>query len=217
VGRHHPDPGVAEPGGEYPGRPLDRLPPLADHDQRAHQRPHHIVTKRIRHHLRDRDPGAVAMPLQPLQRPDRGGPGAFLAERGEVMFAEQADGGGIHRTEVKRPESPHGPVPLQRVGERRIVAHPVRIPPPQRGEPRVEPGRRRLRPEHPHVSRQHPAQPVNKPVRIVRPQFRRDLKMSNLPPRVNPSVRPPGNGQIGRRRQAQHPAERLAQDRFHGP
>jgi hypothetical protein len=163
MGGHHLDGRVPGQRREHLGGPSGRLPPLADRDHGTHQRSHHVVAERVRDHVGHRDSGFVPPPLQPPQRPHRGGPGALPAERREVMLPQQAARRGVHRVEIQRAEMPHGLVPLQRVGQRRIVAHPVGVPPPQRREPRVETWRRGLRTEHPHLRRQHPAQPVPEP------------------------------------------------------
>jgi hypothetical protein len=163
VGRQHLDGGVPGQRGEHPRGPPGRLPPRTDRDQRTHQRSHHVVTERVGDHVGHGDTRFVAPPFQPPQRPHGGGPRALPAERREVMLAEQSGRRGVHGVEIQRPEMPHGPVPLQRVGPPRIVAHPVGVPPPQRREPRVETGRRGLGSEHLHIRWQHPAQPVTEP------------------------------------------------------
>ena len=55
-----PDRGIADGGREYPGRPAGRPATLADGEQRADQRAHHVVAERVGDHGRDRE--AVTVP-----------------------------------------------------------------------------------------------------------------------------------------------------------
>jgi hypothetical protein len=217
VRRHHPHSRVARTFRQDDGGPARLRPRLPDRDQRAHQRPDHVVAERVRHHRRHRYPGRVPPPLKPSQRPHRRRPLTPSAERGEIMLAEQPRRRRVHRRQVKPPGQPHRPVPLQRIGKLRIVADPVRVPPPQRGEPRIEPGRCPFGAEHPQIVGQHPAQPVQEPIPVLRPHRVRHQEMSHLPPRMHPRVGPPGHGQPGRLPQPQHPRQRLRERSLHGP
>ena len=66
----------------------------------------------------------------------------------------------VHPLDVDPARVPERVVPAQRVGRRRIVAHPVGVAAPQRGEPGVEPVRGGADRPHPDVGRQLPGQPA---------------------------------------------------------
>ena len=62
------------------------------------------------------------------------------AERGEIMLAQARQRGLVHPVQVERAAGvPERVVAAQRVGRARVVADPVGVAPPERGEPRVEP------------------------------------------------------------------------------
>ena len=76
------------------------------------------------------------------------------------MFAQAGPGRLVHARDVDRARVPERVVPAQRIRRGRVVAHPVGVAPPQRGEPRVEPVLGAADRPHPEVGRQQPGQPV---------------------------------------------------------
>ena len=69
--------------------PRRLLPALADGEQAAHQRAHHVVAERVGPHGGHGEPVGVPVPVQVQQRADRGGALPLPAEGGEVVLAEQ--------------------------------------------------------------------------------------------------------------------------------
>jgi hypothetical protein len=150
---------VADGGREHLRRPGRRAAALADWKQRAHQGAHHVVAERVGHHDAHRDPVGVALPVEAAQRADRRRPLTAAAEGREVMLAEQQRPCLVHRRQVERAGVPERVVPAQRVGVGRVVADPVGVAAPERGEAGVEPLRGGRDPMHPDVRRQRPCQP----------------------------------------------------------
>ena len=134
-------------------------------------------------------PGRGPRPLQAQQLAHGARALAPPAERGEVVLAEADPGRLVHRRHVDRPRVPERVVPAQRIGRGRVVADPVGVAPPERGEPGVEPVRGGADRPHPDVGRQQPGQRAGR--RSGRP-----------PPRPPPARRRgrPGRARAPRRR-----------------
>ena len=64
--------GIAQAGGEHLGRPRRLPPPLADGEQTADQRAHHVVAERVRAHGRLEHAVGAPLPVQVQQPADRG-------------------------------------------------------------------------------------------------------------------------------------------------
>ena len=155
-----------------------------------------------------------AFDLQPLHVADRRRALPGLAERHEVVQAEQSGTGGGHPLDVEFAADRGGGVPQQGVG--RAVGQPVGVPPPDRGEPGVEPLGGDGDPVHDDIVRECPAQPAGQGAGdLVRPgQVEVDVR--HLAAGVHAGVRPSGTDQDGRLGQPQHPAQpglQLALDR----
>jgi hypothetical protein len=216
---HDPDRGIAGRGREQVLGPAGRPAALADGDQRADQRAHHVVAERVGHHRGDQDAGLVPVPVQAAQRPHGGRSRPAPAEGGEVVLTQAARGRLVHGGHVKPPEVPERLVPAHRVRGGPVVAHAVGVTPPQRGEPRVEPVGSRTRRAGADVGGQDPVQPgqhaVRAPQRRRGPGGRGHVRVHDLPARVHARVRAPGHGQRGRPRQPQHLAEGRRHDALH--
>ena len=68
--RDNPDRGIADGGGEHLGKPAGRPAALADGEQRADQRAHHVVAERVGDHRGDREAVTVPAPVQDAQGPN---------------------------------------------------------------------------------------------------------------------------------------------------
>ncbi len=154
--RHDADRGIADRDGEHLSGPAGWPASLADSDERAHQRAHHVVAERVRHHPRDQDPVMVAMPVQGTQRPDGGRSFPAAAEGREIVLAQDGQRRLVHAGEIEPPEVPQRVVPAQRVRGRRVVADAIGVAAPQRGETRVEPVGRPARGPDADIGRKHP-------------------------------------------------------------
>src|SRR5262249_21923398 len=75
---------------------------------------------------------------------------------------------------------------------------PVGVPPPDRGEPRVEPGRGLGHPPDPYVVRQPPGQSAQQFVLVLGPNLSRKIDMRDLAPGVDARVRTAGDRQLVR-------------------
>jgi hypothetical protein len=159
VRRDDPDRGITDGGGEHLGGPAGRPAPLADGEQRADQRAHHVVAERVGDHGRDREAVVVPAPVQDAQRADGGRTRPAAAEGGEVVLAQQGPRRLGHGGQIQPPERPQRLVPAQRIGPGRVVADPVGVAAPQRGEPRVEPVGRRARRVRADIGGEHGGQP----------------------------------------------------------
>ena len=214
---HDPDGRVADCGGEHLRRPGRRAAALTHREQRAHQGANHVVTERVGHDDAHRNPVGVALPVEATQRADRRRPLPAAAEGREVTLAEQQRCGLVHGRQVERAGVPERVVPAQRIGMGRVVADPVGVAAPERGEAGVEPLRGGRDPMHPDVRRQRPCQPPQCGRAVLLPDRRRQVGVGHLPASVHPGVGPPGDGQPHRLGQAQHVPEDPGQLSLHGP
>jgi hypothetical protein len=208
---------VADRRRQHLRRPGRRTAALADREQRADQRAHHVVAERVGHDDADRHPGRVALPVKAAQRADGRGALPAAAEGGEVMLAEQQRRGLVHGRQVERPRVPERVLPAQRVGGGRTIADPVGVPPPQGREAGVEAlggGPDRV---HPDVRRQRPRQPAERGRPVLGPDRRGQVRVGHLPAGVHPGVGPSGHGEPNRLRQPQHVPEDPGQLSLHGP
>ena len=203
--------------GEHLRGPGRRAAALADRKQRANERTHHVVAERVRDHAANRHTVGVARPLQAAQRPHGRRPLPLAAERGEVMLPEQQRRRLIHGGKVQVPRIPERVMPPQRIRPRRVIADPVRVPPPERREPRVKPVGRHADGAHPEVRRQRPRQPPQRRVRVRGPGIRGQVSVRHLAARVHTGISPPGHGKAHGGRQPQHVPERLRQHALDGP
>jgi hypothetical protein len=213
------DGGIADRGREHRSGPAGRPSPLADGEERADQRADHVVAERVGHHGGDRGAVIVPVPVQGAQRPDGGRALPPTAEGGEIVLTQEASRGLVHDHQVEPPEVPQRFVPAQRVRGGLVVADAIGVAAPQRGEPRVEPGRRGARGVHPDVGGQHPGQPGDGPPRRVRrigPGRSGHVQVDDLAARVHSGVGAPGHRQLGRGGQPQHPSERCGHDVLYG-
>jgi len=130
-------------------------------------------------------------------------------EIGGVIYTTAGSRRGVHAAEVDPVPVPESLVPAQRVSQRRIVADPVGVSPPQRREPGVEAGRRGLDRPDPDLRRQQPGQPPGRGARGRGPARGGDIHVRHLTPRVHAGVSPPGHGQQWRPGERQRPPQRL--------
>ena len=133
--------GVADPGGEHLGQPAG---PAAVADRQQARRPARgpcCGRTRPRPRWPRPRPGRGPRPLQPQQFPHGGRALAPPAERREVMLRRAGPGGLVHAR--RRPPGAGTRACRGGAADRRgrIVAHPVGVAAPQRGEPGVEPVR----------------------------------------------------------------------------
>jgi hypothetical protein len=217
VRRDHPHGRVADGRREHLRRPGRRTAALAHREHRADQGAHHVVAERVGDHHPDRHPGCVALPVKAAQRADGRGPFPPTAEGGEVMLAEQQRRGLVHGRQVERARVPERVVPAQRVRVGRVIADPVGVPAPERGEAGVEARRRGGDRAHPDVRRQRPGQPPQHRRAVFFPGRRGQVGVGHLPAGVHPGVGPPGDGQSNRLGQPQHVPEDPGQLPLHGP
>src|SRR5690606_36058749 len=112
-----------------------------DRQQRADQGADHRMAEGVGDNPGDSESTLIPLPGELPQRAYGRGTLAPAAERGEVVLTQQRTGGGVHRVEAQWPRVEQDLVSTQRVGVRRVVADPVRIAPPDRGEASVEAGR----------------------------------------------------------------------------
>jgi hypothetical protein len=208
---------VADGRREHLRRPGRRTTALADREQRADQGADHVVTERVGHDDADRHPVGVALPVEAAQRADRRRPLPAPAEGREVMLAEQQRCGLVHGRQVERAGIPERVVPAQRIGVGRVVADPVGVPSPQRGEAGVEPLGGGCDRVHPDVRRQCPRQSPQRRLAVLFPRRRRQVGVGHLPTGVHTAVGPAGNGQPDRPRQPQHVPENPGELFLHGP
>jgi hypothetical protein len=217
VRRDDPHGRVAYGRREQLRRPGRRTAALTHREQRAHQSAHHVVTERVGHDDAYRRPVLVALPVEAAQRADRGRALPAAAEGREVMLAEQQRCGLVHGRQVERAGVPERVVPAQRVSVGRVIADPVGVPPPQRGESGVEPLRCGPDRVHPDVRRQRPRQPPDRGRAVLFPGRRGQVRVGHLAAGVHPGVGSPGDGQPHRLLQAQHVSEDPGQLPLHGP
>ncbi len=128
---------------------------------------------------------------------------------------EQAVHGLVHRDVVQPAAVAQHVVPPQRLRPERVVADPVRVAPPERGEPRVEAGRCGADVTDPDVRRQHAGEATAQGVGVTVVRRRRQVQMDHLPARVHPCVGPAGAGdpQV---RQPEHGREGALELGLHG-
>ena len=216
-----PDGGIADRGRQHRGGPAGRPSSLADGEERANQRTDHVVAERVGDHGGDRGAVIVPVPGQGAQRPDGGRTLPPTAEGGEIVLAQAAPRGLVHGRQIELPEVPQRLVPAQRVRGGLIVADPIGIAAPQRGEAGVEPGGRGTRGVHPDVGGQHPGQPGDSPplgVRRTGPGRGGHVGVDDLTARMHSGVRAPGHRQLRRGGQPQHPSECCGHDvRYRAP
>lgn len=137
---------------------------------------------------------------------------ASLAERREVVQAEQHPGRLPHRRHVQHPAMGDDLVTTQRVQALRVVAQQVSVVPGCRGEARVEPRRGRCHGSHDDVTRQHPGQANGRGLRggAIGPAGKRgpgvriDIDMGHGAACVHPGIRAAGDGQPWRGVGTQH-------------
>ncbi len=194
-------------------RPVGWAAPVAHREQRADQAAHHRVAERVGLRGCHQHPVGVAHPVQPEQPADGGGALTAAAVRGVVVLAQQPRAGGTQGGQVKRPGPGQGVGPAQRIGPVGRVGDPVGVPAQQRGEPRVEPRRRRGQVAHPHVGGQHAVQPAQQGRLEPGPGIGRHVDVHDLPGGMHPRVGPPGRRQadVG----AQDPGQRLLEHPLH--
>ena len=159
------------------GGPVDGAATAADVEQRPDQAAHHRVAERVGRHRHLDDPVRAAGPVEALQRPHRRRALAALAERGEVVLAEQRGGRSRHGVEVQRMRPRQRVAGTQRVGAPGRGGDPVAVVAPQGREPRVELRRHGRDRGDPDVGGQHPGEPAHQPrgVEVVGQVRRRDL------------------------------------------
>src|SRR6266545_2875357 len=90
------------------------------------------------------------------QRPGGGGTRPAAAECGEVMLAQACGSGLVHPPGIEWARVPERVMPAQRIGTRRLVADPVGVAPPERGEAGVEVAWHAADRAHPKVSGEQP-------------------------------------------------------------
>ncbi len=148
------------------------------------------MAERIGSHGRDGHPGRGARPLQAQQLAHRAGPRAAPAEGGEVVGAEAGPRGVVHAGDVDGAGIPERVAAAQRIGGRQVVAYPIGVTPPERGEPGVEAVRGAPDRAHPDVGRQQPGEPAGDVGAGRRPGGRRHVQVGHLAACVNPGVGP---------------------------
>src|SRR5579875_1680318 len=206
---------VTDRGGQQPARPVRAVAALAHREQRPDQGADHVVAERVGDHGGHDHAVAVPGPVEPEQFPYGGRALAAAAEGREVVLADQGRRGLVHPVQADRARVPQRLVPAQRVGRRGIVAHPVPVPPPERGEPRVEPVRGGGDAARPDVGRQRPGQPPRRDARGGRPGGRGHVDVRDLPAGVHAGIGTPGHGQLRGLRQPQDPPQRRLGDLLH--
>ncbi len=165
--------------------------PIADQDERAHHRPHHLMKERIRpepeHHKLALSPNARL-----LQPPNRRSPRARQpAERAEIVLPDQRPSPQAHRRHGQGTRS----MPLEPPRERiRHCSRPYHVPilPPRREEPSIE--RRTFVRSAPNddLRRERSIQ------RLLHPPGRHPRsrnERNHLPPSMHPSIGPPRHRQ----------------------
>ena len=189
--RHDHDPGVAGGVGQHLVGPLGVIPPLADRDQQAHQGTHHRVAERIRANRRLEVVAGAGRAELP-ERTSRRRAFAALAERREVVQAEQALAGGVHGIDVEAALPPYDGGACQRVGPGRTVEHPVGVAALQGGEAGVEAVRGDGQRPQDDVVGQEPPQPALEVDRIDVVE----VDVSHLAARVHAGIGAPGAGEL---------------------
>src|SRR5690606_14897687 len=145
---------LAIPGGDDLYHLLGPATAEPDIDAEPHQRPHHLMTERPG--LHPEDDAVILGPPSRLENLTHGRrPGPLSTEAGEVVLADEAGCGDVHRLEVEGTTEMPYPVARQRVGSGARVDE-VAVRPPTGREPGVEPfgsfGSRQDR----HLAPQHP-------------------------------------------------------------
>src|SRR5918996_3439814 len=199
-------------------RPPHRPPAVANGEQGSDHGPDLVVAEGVGLDGCHREIALCTFPPQGPKRPDGRRIVTWPAVRREVVLADQRRGGGIHGAQVERPGVPEHRTAEQRIDAVRAVTDPVRVPPPQRREPRVEPRGYDRGVSHPQVRRQHSGQPVDQRVagRARRPpgdglpRFLWHVDVADLTAGVNPGIRAAGDRQP-RRLDPQHDAQRVLQ------
>ena len=183
--------------------------PLAHGKQRPHQRSHHVVAERVRHHGRDRETVLVAPPVQAAQRltvvaPSRRRQKAAKScspRKGRAASVMPGTSSGLKYQRVSRRRSGSARPDRRRPGRssgatgRRTARRSLRAPPGGMD---------------PYVRREDAGQPGQRPVGGRRPGGGGNVGVDHLPARVHPGVGAPGHGQRGG---ADSPSTRLSAPR----
>ncbi len=209
--------GIPRPRREHPGGPPRRPAALTHLQHGAHQCADHVVAERVRHHRRLGHGRPGPRPVQAQQRAHRAGPFAAAAERGEVVLPQAGLCRLVHDGDVEPAPVPERGVPGQRIRQFGVVADPVGVPAPDRGEPGVEPGRGGGEQVHAHVGRKQPGQPPGSGQACAGPAVCRDVGVCHLAARVDPGVGAAGHGQRRGFRQVQHAGEPVFQGLLYRP
>ena len=200
MGGDYADRWVADGCAEELCGPSRRAAAFANRKERADEGAHHVVAERIGDYASHGHSVRAALPRQLPQCPDGGSSLPPAAERGEVMLPEQQGGGLVHCGEVQRALIPERVIAPQRVRGCWVVRDPVRVPPPQRGEPRIKALRCRSDPPNPKIRRQRPGKPPQNRIRVRLPSSSRHIRVRHLPVGMHPRVSPPSHSQASRLR-----------------